>query len=274
MNARRKKLIGVIAFTCGIALLAWMLLYPQEPACKGKSLTFWAQQYGSNNWRGGGGPAAREAEVAIRQIGTNAIPFLLDLIRVRDSALKKKLREMAPRAWHDRLHIKDTSWDIRRTGAHGLAALGTNAPGAVPALIEIVMRHPDEDGRYLAAFALRTLGTAAEPAIPFFIQCLTNKVNTIRDEAAIALGGMHHLPEIVVPQLVSYLNFAKSSRSTFECTDAIRSLGTFGTNAKAAVPIMVELLEHSDPQVRTEVTNWLPRIDPEVATKAHVKSRW
>ena len=274
MNARQKKLVGAIAFACGIGLLGWKFLYPSEPAYNGKTLTEWAQHYGSNNWRGGGGPAAREAEAAIRRIGTNSIPFLLDLIRVRDSAWKKKLREVAPRTWHARLHINDTSGSIRRIGAHGLAALGTNAPGAVPALIEIVMHHADEDGRYIAAFALRTLGSAAEPAIPFFIQCLTNKVNTIRDEAAIGLSGMHHQPEIVVPPLVRYLKFANSSGSTFECTDAIAALGKFGTNAKAAVPIMIDLLGHSVLYVRSEVTNWLPRIDAEAAAKAQVKSPW
>ena len=274
MTARRKKLARAIALAFIVGFWVWMLLHSPEPVYNGKSLTDWAQQYGSNNGRGGGGPAAREAEAAIRQIGTNSIPFLLDLIQVRDSVLKKKLREVVPRTWHARLHINDTSGDIRRIGAHGLAALGTNAPGAVPALIQIVTNHPDEDGRYIAAFALRTLGIAAEPAIPFFIQCLTNEVNTIRDEAAIGLGGMHHRPEIVVPELVRYLNFAKSSRSTFECTDAIGLLGKFGTNAQAAVPIMIDLLGHSDLHVRTEVTNWLPRIDAEAAAKAHVKSPW
>lgn len=123
--------------------------------------------------------------------------------------MKKKLRTIVPQSWHQRLRLKDTSGDMRRVGAHGLAALGTNAPAAVPVLIEIATQHPEEDGRYLAVFALRTLGVAAEPAIPFFIQCPTNEVSIIRDEAAIGLGGMHHRPGIAVPNLIQYLNFAE-----------------------------------------------------------------
>jgi len=269
MNARQKKLVGVIAFTCGIALLAWWFLRSPEPAYNGKSLTAWAQQYRSNKWRGGGGPAAREAEVAIRQIGTNAIPFFLNLIQVRDSALKKKLREVVPRKWHAGLHINDTSGDIRRIGAHGLAALGTNAPAAVPPLIEIAGHHPDEDARYIAVFALRTLGSAAEPAIPFLIRCLTNEVRIIRDDAALGLGAMQLQPDVVVPALLRYLDSVQT-RSGWEVTDAIGALFMFGTNARTAVPMMIKLLDHPDSSVRAEVTNLLPGIDAEAAANAGV----
>lgn len=169
MNARRTKLAGVILVAFVFALLAWRFLYSPEPVYNGKPLSAWAQQYGSNHWGGANRAADKEAEIAIRQIGTNAIPFLLDLIRVRDSALKRKLRPLIPRTWPQRLQLGDALGEIRRTGAHGLAALGTNAPAAVPALLEIATHHPDEDGRYIACFALRTLGVAAESAIPFFI---------------------------------------------------------------------------------------------------------
>lgn len=274
MNARDKTVAGGITITIVIAIVVWSVLIPPEPTYGGKPLTAWAEQYGSNHWSNVDRAADREAEFAIRRIGTKAIPFLLDLIQAKDSILKKRLRSLVPQKWHQRLGIDGTSGQTRRIGAHGLAALGTNAPTAVPTLIEFANRHPDEDGRYIAFFALRTLGLAAESAIPLFIQGLTNDVSIIRDEAAICLGGMHHRPEIVVPNLIQYLKFAKSSSSSFECTDAVGLLGKFGTNAKASVPIMIELLEHSNPSVRLEATNWLPRIDPEAAANAQVKRAW
>src|SRR5262245_15912350 len=104
MSLRHKKLAGVILCTALSALLVWRFLHSSEPVYNGKTLTAWAQQYGSNNWRGGDTAlAAREAEAAIREIGTNGIPFLLDLMRVSDSAVKKKLRTALPRKWHARL---------------------------------------------------------------------------------------------------------------------------------------------------------------------------
>lgn len=271
MHLPPKKIVW--AFVCvfvGItAVLAWRSLFPPEPVYNGRTLGAWAQQYGSNYWRGGGRPAALEAQAAIRQIGTNGIPFLLDLLRVRDPEIKQKLRSVVAPSWSRRLGLDDRSGEVRRVGAHGLAALGTNAPSAVPALMEIADHHPDEDGRYTAGFALRMLNSAAEPAIPFFIQRLTNSVRIIRDDAAIGLAQIGRQPEVVVPALVRYLESVKGSTG-WEVTDAIGALAHFGTNAQAATPVLLSLLNHPDPSVLAEVTNCLPRIDPEAAAKAGV----
>src|SRR6266850_1169351 len=89
----------------------------------------WLEYWGEANRA-----ADQEAEFAIRQIGTNSIPLLLDLIRTQDPVFKKKLRSVVPQRWHDKLRLRDNSGTIRRVGAHGLAALGTNAAAAVPAL--------------------------------------------------------------------------------------------------------------------------------------------
>ena len=273
MDLRRSMFTIALTFAVAstIAMLGWKFFYRPEPTYKGKPLSAWAEQYGSNHWTGGTATsraASQEAEFAVRQIGTNGIPFLLKLMRARDSALKKKLRTIVPQTWRQtKLRLRDRSGEIRRVGAHGLAALGTNAPAAVPALIELATNHPEDDGRYIAVFALRTLGSAAEPAIPFLIQCLTNKINIIRDDAALGLGYMHRRPEIAVPALIQCLDLARSSKNTFECADVISSLGEFGTNAKASVPILLGLLNHSDSYVRSRVTNSLSLIDSDAATK-------
>ena len=105
----------VLVFLVAIAV-AWLFLRRVEPVYNGKPLTFWAQQYGSNNWSGRK-ELAREAEFAVQQIGTNAIPFLLDLMQARDSDLKKRLRQHVPRKWHAPLHLNDNSGKVRRIAA-------------------------------------------------------------------------------------------------------------------------------------------------------------
>src|SRR5712672_162873 len=213
---RNQKL--VFPFALGLLAVVWLgisIFSHREPSYNGKRLSEWARQYGAYHWNGQNRAADKEAEFAIQQIGTNGIPFLLDLIQKRESALKTKLRKILPRKWHDRLHLQDHSGDVRRMGAHGIAALGTNAAVALPSLLQIATHHPDEDGRYIAVFAIRTLGFAAEPAVPFLIQCLTNSVNIIRDDAALALGYNRLSPEIAVPALVQYVNLAKTSPNPF-----------------------------------------------------------
>jgi len=267
MNVRHKKLTGVVALMAVVILLAWRFLPSPEPAYNGKSLSAWAQQYGSNNWRSGGAPAAREAETAIRQMGTDAIPYLLDLIQVRDSNVKKSLRVVIPPSWHDRLHLKDFSETIRRTGADGLAALGTNAATALPKLIEVATHHPVEDGRYVAVHAISTLNATAEPAVPFLIQCLTNAYFNIRADAAWGLGYIERQPQIVVPALVQYLESARTSPHMTERMASIDSLAHFGTNAKPAAPLVLPLLTNPVPIIRMLATNALLRMEVETTVK-------
>jgi len=258
----------VIAVAGPLTLLLLKLFYPSDPVYNGKSLSAWAQQYGKNNWTTNR-DAAEEAQVAIRKIGTNGIPFLLDLVEARGSNLKKRFRHILPTKWHAALRLQE-SGIVRWIGAHGLAALGTNAPGSVPSLIDLAKNHPDEDGRYSALFALGTLGPAAEPAVPFFIQCLTNKDATIRMEAADALTRIPRQWENTLPRLFQYFEFnAKSDAEELQHT--IMSMDWLGTNAKPAVPTLLFLLHHQRPGIREEVANCLPWIDPEAASKAHVK---
>ena len=177
---------------------------------------------------------------------------------------------MLPRAWHDRLNLVDRNSEIRRLGGNGFFALGTDASTAVSSLIRIASEARDQDSRYVAVFALRTLGVAAESALPFFVGCLTNHDAGIRDEAAIALGNFHQQSKIAVPALIKYLEDAKSLNA-YEIRDATSSLSRLGTNANAAVPTLIGLLKHSDPSMRSQVTNCLLEIDAETAEKAGVR---
>lgn len=276
MNARpRKLLVMFVVLGLGVlAFLGWKTLFPSEPVYQGKPLSAWAQQYHTNRFSRVSGTAVEvEAQSAIRQIGSHGLPFLLDLIRASDSTLKQKLRRKFPPRWHDRLHLKDQTHEIRRTGAHGIGALGTNAAGAIPALIEIATHHPDEDGRYIAVYALSTIGSSAEAAVPFYLQCLTNQDATIREAAATGLGRIQHRPEIVIPALVGYLQSASNSNHHWERSSTIRGLALFGTNARSATPVFLSYLNDPISSVREAVTNWLPEIDPEAAARAGVKRR-
>src|SRR5438045_2389195 len=102
MSDQLKRILPVVLVIVVIGLVCCALFLRREPAYHNKSLRRWAQQYGSNHWgRGSNGAADKEATFAIQQVGTKGIPFLLYLMRKRDSAVKTKLRTIVPRGWHD-----------------------------------------------------------------------------------------------------------------------------------------------------------------------------
>jgi hypothetical protein len=59
----------------------------------------------------------------------------------------------------------------------------------------------------------------------------------------------------------------------WEVKRAVELLGQMGTNAQPAVPMLLTLLNDLDLDVREALTNSLPSIDPDAATKAGVKRR-
>src|SRR5690349_14371069 len=260
----RKEKLG-IPFGLALLLLACLrisILSHREPSYDGRRLSDLARQFGANQWSTNRA-AAKEAEVAIQHIGTNAIPFLLEFMQKRDSALKARVRKIIPRKWHEKLHLQERAGDIRRVGAHGIAALGTNAAPALPALIQIATNHPDRDGRYIAVFAIRTLGPASEPAVPFLIQCLTNSFNEIRDDAALGLGYNRLRPEITVPALIQHAKYAKAFPTSFEFHGAFESLARVSPNA--AVEILSSMLDDPNQQLRENAAHILAEIDSGVA---------
>src|SRR5688572_345126 len=180
-----RRFLGFALAVVAVGLFALVLVfYRNEPSYQGKRLSDWAREYGTNKWSGSQNKA-EAAEAAIRHIGADGVPFLLRTIATEPSPLKQRLRKVIPQKWHAKLQLEDASQYTRRMGAYGIAALGTNAPpDVIPELIKIITTHPYEDSRYVASFALRTLGPAARPAIPFFVECLkTNQDKFIRDEA-------------------------------------------------------------------------------------------
>jgi len=188
--SRRKRVVA-IAFIglCAMAVLTWSLVSGMEPRSGGKLLSEWATQWNTNYWSlNRDSPQTKEAEKAIRDMGTNAIPHLLEMIRTRRSFWKSKARDVVPQKWHQVLLLKDNSWNRRTAGSSGLAVLGDAAVGAAPELIKIASVDPDEECRYTAVYALSRVGRFAEPTIPFLTQCLTNDFWQIREEAVSLKG--------------------------------------------------------------------------------------
>ena len=147
---------------------------------------------------------------AITQVGTNAIPSLLRLLRLEDSPFMDFIDEgrtiaAPPRVW-------------RRRALTALEVLGTNAATAVPALMEIAREGVSGDSRQCAIEAIGFMGPRAKEAVPALMQWMTN-----HDEVAIrALGNIGPAAKPAVPWLLQHVGITDGSRYVAEARRALR----------------------------------------------------
>ena len=117
---KRVQIALAVLLVAIVGVIAWQVMRPheREPVYQGKRLSVWLLQYGTNHWSAGrNSGSCKEAEAAIRQIGTNAIPIYLRIITTRESEspLRLKLMALVPSRWLVRLHVRSV-FDYRFLG--------------------------------------------------------------------------------------------------------------------------------------------------------------
>ena len=261
MTKRVKIVLGILAVAL-VGMIVWQTTQPGEPVYQGKPLSGWLKAAATTGTQ----PACDKADEAVRQAGTNAIPTLLRLLRVKDSALWVQFMSLVQRKQSIKIEFT-LAGDWNKAGSYGFQALGTNAQSAVQALIRIANQNISPASQESAIAALDFIGPPAKEAVPSLLRWATNADGFVRNEAIWALGSIHAEPERVVPVLIIGLHDPVGVVRLL----AVQSLGQFGPDAKLAVPALVESLNDPDADVRELATNLLKKLDPEAAAKAGVK---
>ncbi|MCX6925106.1 MAG: hypothetical protein NT154_18120, partial [Verrucomicrobia bacterium] len=70
---------------------AWLVWRAREPVYQGEPLSFWLEGNELNSMNSG------QIDALVREIGTNALPNLLRMLRAKDSPLRLKLMRFAQR---------------------------------------------------------------------------------------------------------------------------------------------------------------------------------
>jgi len=282
----------VVTIMVTLAALAF-LMRDREPSYASRSLSAWLVAL--TDYSPDGDP--EPAEAAIRQIGTNAIPFLVRYGSYSPPFLQWRLSP-AMSALGSSLGF---NWGrpFNRAEARGIGAidaLGVLGPEAVSTIPELTrwMNSPKEGNRAThatfalghiggqallplitaltnpkfpfrgcAALSLSLLGTNARPAVPILIEylCVTNE---LAECAAMSLGKLQQEPQLVVPALMESLN---DPRLEVRRASA-QALEQFGVQARSAQPALLSLLDDTLSQVREGATNALQSIAPEAFTNA------
>jgi hypothetical protein len=161
-----------------------------EPGYQGKSLSEWLMDFDNPS------PETQAlAADAIRQIGSQAVPFLVN--RLSEAQLKQfKLEE---KKWQHKQEIAVYSVprppDPRRESLAALDALGSEAADALPALEKLLHEDPPD---VLALYVAARIGPAG---VLLLTESLTNEVKAVRLSAQICLNMMSSHSDVLYPKI-------------------------------------------------------------------------
>jgi len=183
----RQRTIAFTVLVLVIGAFAYVILSEKpEPRYQGKRLSEWLAIHSNPNSSEGA-----EAAVAVRSIGTNALPFVLEWMRYEPPPWREKLRTVAssPRIAEALAYIADAlgytvpkdlfvgeSSKQADDAAEVIYILRSNAISAIPEL-EALMK--DNRTPVRGRRAIRALGKIGPPAIPVLTNALTdpNQIN-------------------------------------------------------------------------------------------------
>jgi len=266
------RILLVVLLLAGLGGVAWLALRgPAEPVYQGKRLSFWLQGYSPSlqNTR----ERWNQADAAMNDAGTKAIPTLLRMLRASEPAWKIKLYGLLQQ--QHLFKIDHTPANIQNTEAgRAFARLGPDARDAVPALISIYKQNISVVSQAQTAWVLGYIGPAASNAVPVLLAhaCTAAPGNStnlvILSSAIVALGQIHSQPATVVPALIELLR-----RHNADCENWISiALGEYGSDAKLGLPMMIKCYEaQSNTNMKAHIAAAIKKIDPEAAAKVGVK---
>src|SRR5258708_15033334 len=285
------KKLGILLAVLFVALLGglvWMLSRPAEPVYQGKSLSAWINEY-----NGRPGDTDQAALVAIREMGTNAIPALLKIFKSDDPPFQGMLWALNRRQSLLHFPVSDKPYP-RWAASAALYAMGANARPAFPALTNLLFHSDTLFNSAAPAIPLAGMGSEGLPpllaaltnqnavsrhaaatglgwarsdlniVVPALIARLSDRDWWVHCEAALALGHLHAEPGLAVPALMKdYPGNDPKLRS-----EILRAIGRFETNASAAVTKLLQALSHSDPTAVNPAASALQQIHPHAAAHA------
>jgi hypothetical protein len=225
-----------------------------EPRYQGKALSEWLDEldgrptdvdYAEAQRRNLDQTAAsaihkERAEKAIRQIGTNGVPTLLEILGTTERTRRKVLSHLENRDWKVVYRSRDVSLvSLRNTAVDGFAVLGTNAEFAISQIEKLFL---EDDPCFEAAHALVVVGPKG---INTLIRQFDRGGGPRNNPIILALGKYGPKTKEVTDILIE--GFKDPNPANHQAAGA-----TFEARDPAAIPVVIEMLKKYDDVLSVE----------------------
>jgi hypothetical protein len=253
----RRRRIFIVLASCVLLGIGVFAFWPgeREPEYNGKKLSEWLRVVYGQSVSADSLKMATDSETAVRQIGTNALPFLLKWIQVDPKlpAWREKLfifvyyRTFNRRAKYAILERLDSP-ELRSARAMwAFKTLGPDARAAVPDLVNVAKNQ--RTGASAAVTVLGYIGPDALPALLVFAGDITFKY---RVDAIGAIGQVPYLGTNAHATVVCLTNCLKVQDLDMKVAgEAAVVLGQFGIESEISVPALAECLRSRDATLRS-----------------------
>lgn len=230
-----------------IAIAAWFTFHSREPEYQGKRLSAWLEDLShepkpeemGDEERGSAAFQARIAKVteAVRAIGTNALPFLLEWSRTSPtkSPLRDKIQDLLDKQSLLNIQLPERK-DQLGLAFEGLFALGPAAAPAIPELGRLLER---DETSWQASICLHAIGPMA---IPTLVRCLTNGTPRTRSRALLTLGDFGSDARQLTPLILSFTQ----STNRFLADPALRVVSEVSERPADFIPLFAAHLGNTN----------------------------
>jgi hypothetical protein len=247
-----------------------------EPMYQGKPLSVWVVKLGSDEFNG----APEDAIAAIRAIGSNAVPFLLEWmphpgakkpvegfpdwsdVEIAWWALGTQGKSVIPTLAHI-IGLPQKTMDDYSVWTESAKAISYLGPDAIGPMLTVATNMQGKHELWELLHNFENLGTNGAPAVPALIHWANDSDYWMRDGVVSALGGIGKRPDLAVPVLTNALEHDSNSMVR---RDAAEALGAFANDSDAVLPELTKTLKDPNWEARQGALNGLGKIQdkPEV----------
>ncbi|EEF58071.1 HEAT repeat domain-containing protein [Pedosphaera parvula] len=276
-----------------LAGFAWLVLRPHEPVYQGKTLIVWLQE----TYEAGGDTKAEErAEEAIRALGAEALPVLVEGVRGQSSVFRAIVNDLGRDKSMHFLHLPPQD-GLRQKVVWAFNILGARAKPAVPELARL-LDPKDHDVAVTAVKCLGNIGPEARDAVREMVRLYElapkgQRGEELRYWTALALADVGPVAQLAIPVLsattnspaaefalikirgdsfLPYIESLKDTSNEARWNQRAMLVSRIGTNTEVVVPLLVAGLQTTNKSLHATALRALGQIhsQPEICIPAMI----